>query len=118
MEPLNEIVEAVVSQLSSVTTSDVVSGTPIQLDGVTVVPISRITMGIGAGGGNGEPRAKKGKRRGRQSGEGTGGAGKVRPVAVVVLTSDDVQVLPVHDKKGRLDRLLDKVPELIERTRD
>jgi uncharacterized spore protein YtfJ len=39
-------------------------------------------------------------------------------VAVVVFSSDGVQVLPIPDRVGRIEKLLDKLPELVERFKD
>jgi uncharacterized spore protein YtfJ len=116
MEQLNEIVEIVSGKLANVANSDVVVGTPMELGGVTVVPISRVSVGIGAGGGSGEgdsPDSKHG--RGKGTGGGTGGAGKVRPVAVIVFGPEGVEILPIADKRGKIEGLLEKIPDLIER---
>jgi len=121
MEQLNQLVDAVSDRLATIANSDVVVGSPLELGGLTIVPISRISIGIGAGGGEGEgtsPERKKGSRSagpGRGTGGGTGGAGKVRPVAVAVIKEDGVEVLPIDEKSGKLDRLLDKIPDLVER---
>ncbi len=116
MDQINEIVEIVSDQLANVASSDVVVGTPMELGGVTVVPISRVAVGIAAGGGAGEGESPDQKHgRGKGTGGGTGGAGKVRPVAVVVFGPDGVEILPVADKRGKLDRLIEKIPEWVER---
>ncbi len=130
MEELKTLVDSVSEQLSSVANSDVVVGSPLELGGVTVVPISRVSLGLGAGGGEGEgPAEGSGKKHGgsgsgkrgsagKGSGGATGGAGKIRPVAVVVLGAEGVEVLPIDERTGRLDKLLDRIPELVERFKD
>ena len=125
MDQIKELVDAVSERLSSVANSDVVAGTPMELGGVTIVPISRISLGIGAGGGEGEagtPGKKHGKHGRHGRGEGTGGAtagaGKIRPVAVAVLSGDGIEILSIDEKRGKLDRLLDKIPDLIERVKE
>ena len=125
MEQLKTLVDSISEQLSSVANSDTVVGSPLELGGMTVVPISRVSLGLGAGGGEGEgPAAGAGKKPGKPSsagkggGSGAGGAGKVRPVAVVVLGEEGVEVLPVEERTGKLDKLLDRIPELVERFKD
>jgi uncharacterized spore protein YtfJ len=125
MEQVNELFEIVSRQLGAVAQSDVVVGTPVKLGAWTVVPVSRITIGLGAGGGTGDGDMQHhhhGKKpcsgQGQGTGGGGGGGGRVRPVAVLVLGPDGVEVLPIPNKTGKLDRLMDKLPEWIDRMRE
>jgi uncharacterized spore protein YtfJ len=132
MEHLNDILELVSEQLSSVASSDAVVGVPIELGSVTVVPLSRVSIGFGGGGGEGEgsvrPHQKSKKKGGptielelqpgKGQGGGSGGGAKVRPVAVIVFGEDGVQILPIPNKRGKLHRLLDKIPDLVERVKE
>jgi uncharacterized spore protein YtfJ len=84
------------------------------------VPISRLGIGLGAAGGAGEGEAPEGKRgrrhgSGKGVGGGSGGGAKIRPVAVLAFTEAGVEVLPVPGKKGKLDRLIERVPEWVEK---
>jgi uncharacterized spore protein YtfJ len=118
MEHLNGILQAVSDQLDNVAKSDIVVGSPITLGDYTVVPISRVSVGIGAGGGSGEGESaqhkKHGGGRGKGTGGGAGGGGKVRPVAVLVFGVAGLQVFPIGDKPGKLDRVIEKLPDWIE----
>ena len=116
MDQIKEIMEQVSDRLAATASSDVVAGAPIQLGGLTVVTLSRVSLGLGAGGGVGEGDTHQGKSAtAKGEGGGTGGGAKVRPVAVVVLSEAGVEVLPISDKQGKLDRLLDAIPALVER---
>ena len=127
MEHVNDLFEIVSQQLGAVAQSDVVVGSPLTLGVWTVVPVSRVTVGMGAGGGTGEgdvhhhrvhQRSRQGTSSGKGTGGGGGGGGRVRPVAVLVLGPDTVQVLPIPNKAGKLDHLMDKLPEWIDRMRE
>ena len=120
MEEIRQLMELVGAKLDGVAKSDAVVGEPIELGGVTLVPISRLGIGLGAGGGVGEgegPTRKKGPRHGRGKGVGggSGGGARIRPVAVLAFTEDGVEVLPVPNKKGKLDQLVERIPEWIEK---
>ncbi len=125
MGPVSELLDVVTGRLTDVAQSDIVVGDPVELGGLTFVPLSRISLGFGGGGGQGEgegqgPHGKKKdgrsvQGRGRGSGGGSGGGAKVRPVAVVVFGPEGVEVLPIDEKRGALERIFDKVPDLIER---
>jgi uncharacterized spore protein YtfJ len=128
MQHVKELLELVIGKLETVAHSDTVVGEPIELGGVTLVPLTRINLGFGLGGGEGEgqgfgPGAHGGKKRpggaqGKGVGGGTGGGAKVRPVGVAIFSADGVEVLPIKDKKGIMDRLFDKIPDLVDMVKD
>ncbi len=119
MEHVQAILEKVSADLGSVANGDAVIGSPVKLGSVTVYPISRISVGLGAGGGKGENEAgvddKGEKSHEAGTGGGSGGGAKAVPVAVLVFSPEGVSVLPIPHKKGKLDRLLEKLPGLVER---
>ena len=45
---------------------------------------------------------------------GSGGGAKVRPVGVIVFTEDGVRVENIPDRKGPLDKIFEKIPDIIE----
>jgi uncharacterized spore protein YtfJ len=113
MEQIKDLMAQVGEQLAATASSDVVVGTPIQVGTVTIVPLSRISLGLGVGAGSGEQQKSGGPLSGK--GGGTGGGAKVRPVGAVVFSAAGVEVLSLPDKPGKLDRLLDAIPGLIDR---
>lgn len=118
MKQVEEIIDRVTTTLGEVAQSDVVVGTPMEIGDVTVVPVCRISVGFGGAGGEGsggaDAKSKK-TQQGAGRGSGSAGAAVVRPVAVIVLTADRVDVLTVPEKPGRLEKLIDHIPTLAER---
>lgn len=123
MEHLKDMLDLVTGRFSDFADSNVVVGEPIVFDEVTVVPLTRVSVGFGGGGGEGEGEipAPKGKAKhrhkggkGKGTGGGAGAGGKARPVAVILFDKDGVSVQPIPQKKGLLDKLFDKVPEVID----
>ena len=123
MQHVKDLVELVSGKLSETAQSDLVVGQPIEAGEVTIVPLSAVSLGFGGGGGEGEgepphehgpAKLKKKCVKGKGLGGGTGGGAKVRPVAVAVFTKDRVEIIPIGEKKGLLDKLFDRIPELIE----
>ncbi len=117
---IKEVLDLVSERLATTAQSDMVVGQALELGGVTVVPLSRVSVGLGGGGGNGEgqgmgPGHGKHKVAGKGMGGGCGGGARVRPMAVAVFTEAGVKILPVPDRKGKLDKLMDKVPDFIEK---
>lgn len=117
MEQVQEILEVVGEGLADVASGEAVLGSPIALGPVTVYPISRVSLGLGAGGGQGESEKSERKGGGSESGTGagSGGGARARPVAVLVVSAEGVSVLPIPDRRGKLDAILEKIPAFIER---
>lgn len=124
MQELIGLIDMVADRMSTVASSDVIAGDPIQAGAVTIVPLSRISMGFGGAGGQGEgepPREKQKAHKhhkGKGTGGGAGGGAKVRPVGIAVFSDKGVEILPIPTKKGALDKIFDKVPELLEKIRE
>lgn len=119
MKHIQELVELLVGRLETISQSDAVVGTAIKLGNITIVPLSRISIGMGAGGGTGEghhpggPRARQMAGKGKGTGGGTGGGATVRPAAIAVFTEEGVEIMPIPDQPGWLEKLLEKVPDLV-----
>ena len=120
MENVMEILEEMVGILSDTATSEVVVGKEVELGPVKIVPLSKVSLGFGGGGGEGDQQFGPGKDKkerkhgGKGIGAGSGGGVKVRPVGVIVFTEDGVRVEEIPDKKGPLDKIFDKIPDIIE----
>lgn len=62
-------------------------GSPIERDGVTVVPVARASWGFGGGGGG----------QGENQGSGGGGGASVRPVGYIELKNGQAIFRPIYD---------------------
>lgn len=114
---MSDIIKSTVDGIRSFTDMDTVIGTPITTqNGVTVIPVSRVTMGIATGGVD-YPNKKLG---GSQSFGGGGGTGlSITPVAFLTVGKDaDVTLIHVNDVPTDVDRItgfIERAPEIIER---
>jgi uncharacterized spore protein YtfJ len=117
MKQIEDILQGVSEALSTAWTGDAVVGSPIPLGAVTVYPISMVSMALGGGGGEGEVQAEASGKTEKGVGGGSGGGARACPVAVLVVGAGGVKVLPLPQRKGALERLLDKIPGLVERVK-
>jgi sporulation protein YtfJ len=100
-------------------------GEPIETsNNVVIIPISKVSFGFAAGGSEfkGETvdeYTKKDKEEEIQYrlpfGGGSGAGVTINPVAFLVIQSNNVKLMPVNHSSS-LDKLLDYVPDLIEKT--
>jgi len=107
---LHELMGATMEKIRSMVDTNTIVGTPITTpDGVTLIPISKVSFGFGTGGGDyGKTSA---------SFAGGGGAGvKIDPVAFLVMKEGTTRVLPVATAPSTtIDRIVDMAPDVIER---
>ena len=90
------------------------TGQPITAGEVTIIPVSRISLGFGTGGS--EFGGKAPKNLGENPFGGGGGAGlKVIPVGFLVVSGTSVKMLPVDTAtESPADRLVELIPDLLE----
>lgn len=134
MQHIDSLLDLVSGKVNEMAQSDVVVGEPIELGDITLVPLSRVSLGFGGGGGQGEgsPGHRNSRRRrkgasnpepeaageGKGQGAGAGGGGKVRPVGVIIFSPDGVTIEAITDRKGVLDKIMDRVPDIIDLIKD
>ena len=100
-------------KVRNMVSADTVIGTPLVLDGVTVVPVSRISCGF-VGGGADLPT----KTAGEPFGGGSGAGVNVVPGAFLVVKDGDVKVMPVQDRPNSLDVALSMIPGAVDKIAD
>lgn len=118
MVNVEEILQSVGEELGGVAHGEAVVGSPLKLGDATVYPISLVSLGLGAGAGEGEELSGEGGKAQGGVGQGAGGGVKARPVAVLVFQGEQVSVLTIPRKAGPVERLLERLPELIERVKE
>ena len=92
--PLSELMRATMEQIRAVADANTIIGAPIQAEGVTLIPVSRLSLGV-AGGGT-EFSTKKQQAGGDNAfGGGSGASARLEPVAFLVVRGDSVKLLPV-----------------------
>ena len=107
---LTELMEASMSKIRDMVDSNTIIGEPIQTpDGVTLIPVSRLSFGFGCGGGD------YGKQAPKFGGASTAGV-KVEPVAFLVVKDGVTRVLPVGvPAVTTAARMVEMVPEVMDR---
>ena len=91
--------------------TNAIVGQPITTpDGVTLIPISRVSLGFGCGGGD------YGKTQPKGFGGGSGAGVNIAPVAFLVIKDGVTRVLPVAvPPVSTVDRVVEMVPDVLDR---
>jgi len=107
---ISAMMEASMDKIRQMVDSNTVVGEPINTaDGVTLIPISRLSYGFGCGGGD------YGKNQ-SSSGAGCGAGVRVEPMAFLVVKDGVTRMLPVGTPAiTTVDRIVEMVPQVMDR---
>ena len=115
--PIGDLMQESMAKLRELADTNSIVGQPIQTpDGVTLIPISRVSMGMGGGGatfGN--------KKDANPSPDGNLGAGlgvgvHIDPVAFLIVKDGFTRVMPVAaPPMNTVDRVIEMAPDVIDK---
>ena len=107
---ISAMMEASMGKIREMVDSNTVVGEPITTaDGVTLIPVSRLSFGFGCGGGD------YGKNK-ENSGAGCGAGVRVEPMAFLVVKGGVTRMLPVGTPAiTTVDRIVEMVPQVMDR---
>ena len=112
---LPNMLENAITKIREMVDSNSVVGDPITTaDGTTIIPISKISIGLGGGGS--DFVSKNLNRQENPFGGGVGAGVKVTPVAFLVIKDGNVRMLPVATPANTTaDRLVEMVPDTLDK---
>lgn len=110
---LPQMLENTIAKMREMFDSNCVVGSPIStVDGVTIIPISKISVGFGGGGSDFAVKTTQSDA----FGGGIGGGVKVTPVAFLVIKDGNVRMLPVAvPANTTVDRLVEMIPDTLDK---
>lgn len=103
-----ELLKSALPNLNELVSANVVVGKEIKTsDGTTIIPISKVTFGYGMGGGIPSQNTK--------FGGGTGAGVSVTPIGFLVIGPDGVRLMQISSADNTADRVVNMVPDVIEK---
>ena len=114
LNPIGELMQTTMENVKNILKVDTVVGDPIFTpDGITLVPVSRISVGFG-GGGLEFGGKKAGEARPYGGGNATGV--KIDPIGFLVIKEGNVRMVNIMPPaNSTVDRIIDLVPQVIDR---
>lgn len=114
MKDIPELVKGAMESIKDMLGSEQVIGKPITTPGGDVIiPVTQLTFGFGAGGS--DIPSKNAQQPENGFGGGTGGGVRIKPVAFLVISDGRIKLLPVTDSPSAIDKVLDFVPDILDR---
>jgi sporulation protein YtfJ len=113
--PIGDLMETTMSKIREMVDVNTIVGQPIHTDGVTIIPISKVSFGFASGGSD---FATKNQPAGKDNafGGGSGAGVNIIPVGFLIIRGDGVKMLPVAQPPANTaDRVIELVPDLVEK---
>ena len=106
---INALMDMTVSKIRQLVDADTIIGKPISTpDGITVIPVSRMSFGIGTGGTTGS--------KGISFTGGNGAGVKVEPVGFFVINDGTCRMISVSSNPlSTMDRVVEMMPDVLDR---
>ena len=114
-QTLPNMLESTIAKIREMVDVNSVVGTPITTpDGVTIIPISRVSVGFGGGGS--DFVSKNANKHENPFGGGAGGGVKISPVAFLIIKDGNVRMMPMAAPANTTpDRIVEMVPDVLDR---
>ena len=114
-QKLPNMLENTIAKIREMVDANSVVGEPIVTqDGVTIIPISKVSVGLGGGGS--DFVSKNVNRQENPFGGGVGAGVKVTPVAFLIIKEGNVRMLPVAAPANTTaDRLVEMLPDTLDK---
>lgn len=123
--PIESLMTTAMNSIQDMIDVNTIIGEPIETaNNIVIIPISKVSFGFAAGGsefkGETIDEYKKVEKEEQIQyklpfGGGSGAGVTINPIAFLVIQSDNVKLMPVNHSSN-VDKLLDYVPDLIEKT--
>lgn len=114
-EKLPNMLETTIQKIRDMVDANTVVGQPITTsDGTTILPVSKISIGLGGGGSDfASSKVQNGQM---PFGGGVGAGVKVTPVCFLVVKEGNVRILTIAEPaNSTADRIVEMVPETLDR---
>ena len=108
-QKLPNMLENTIQKIREMVDVNSVIGTPISTpDGVTIIPVSKVSVGFGGGGSD--------FASGNAFGGGVGGGVNVTPICFLIVKDGNVRMMPVATPANTTaDRIVEMVPDTLDK---
>ena len=117
--PIGSLMETTMSKLRDMVDVNTIIGSPVTTpDGVTLIPVSKVSFGFASGGS--DFASKNQKDSGDNAFGGGGGAGvTITPTAFVIIKDGNVRLLSVEGSTpDPVTKVIDSIPTVIDKVKE
>ena len=116
---ISEMLASTMEKMQKMVDVNTIVGAPVEVGGgVTIVPISKVHIGMGGGGTDFATKSALSAKK-DPFGGGLGAGVSIDPVAFLVIKGETVRMLPVAEPASTtMDRIVEQAPDLIDKLAD
>ena len=110
---IQAILDTTMDKLKAMVNADVITGDPIVVDGLTLIPVSKVAYGIATGGSDFATKNQQ-----NLFGGGSGAGVTVSPIAFMVIKDGNVKMVPIYNELTTLEKAVTMAPEIIDKAKE
>ncbi len=113
--PISELMSSTMQKIKEMVDVNTIVGEPIRTaEGITIIPVSKVSFGFASGGADFGKKPEGGKEG--AFGGGSGAGVNITPISFLIVNGASVKLLPVTPPPGNTaDRVIELVPEVIDK---
>ena len=113
--PIGDLMTTTMQKLREIADVNTIVGKPILAGEITIIPISKLTVGFASGGSDFTSKNQK-PEDDNSFGGGSGAGMNLSPVAFLIVKGDSVRLMPVATPTGTsVDRVVELVADVIDK---
>lgn len=110
---VRNIMDVTLEKLRNMVDANIITGSPIVSGNITLIPVSKVSFGLATGGSDFPSKT------GAELFGGGGGAGvTVSPIAFIVISGDNVKMLPVYNELTTVEKAVSMAPEILDKAKE
>ena len=107
------IMDTTMDKLKAMVDADTITGSPIVVGDVTLIPVSKVSFGLATGGSD-----FPSKNQGQLFGGGGGAGVTIAPVAFIAIQGGNVKMMPVYNELTSVEKAISMAPEIIDKAKE
>ena len=109
--PINNLMGTVMENIKGMVDVNTIIGDPVETSsGTIIIPVSKVGFGFAAGGSDFSPRPDQ-----TAFGGGSGAGVSISPIGFLVVTADQIKLIPISSTNTPIDKLIDYIPEVFDK---
>lgn len=109
--PINNLMGTVMENIKGMVDVNTIIGDPVETaNGTIIIPVSKVGFGFAAGGSD-----IPGKAESKAFGGGSGAGVSISPIGFLVVTNDQIKLIPISSTNTPVDKLIDYIPEVFDK---
>ena len=110
---IQSILDTTMEKLKAMVNADVITGQPIVVNDLTLIPVSKVAYGIATGGSDFATKSQSGL-----FGGGSGAGVTVTPIAFMVINGENVKMMPMYNDLTTVEKAINMAPEIIDKAKE